>query len=424
MAEPISASPEFSASDLQWCRDQFPALRRSWQGTPLAFLDGPAGTQVPERVCEAMVGYLVECNANRGGQFPTARDSDARMDAAHAAAADLLGTSDPGTVAFGPNMTTLTFAFSRALARTWKAGDEILLSRMEHDANFTPWVMAARDAGVIVRFAGVNTEDGTLDLEDLRSKLSERTRLVAVGCASNAIGTRNPVETVCRWAREAGALSFLDAVHFAPHDLIDVTAWGCDFLACSAYKFFGPHLGLLWGRRELMESLEAYKLRTSPKGLPGKWMTGTPSHEAMAGTMAAIDYLADLGRRVTRRPELSRREALRQAFAAIVPYERRLARQLIEGLQSVRGGKVWGITSAARDAERMPTVAWTHETLPSVEVARTLGDQGICVWHGNYYALPLTECLGVEPHGMVRIGMVHYNSAEEVDRVVQALRKL
>lgn len=410
--------------DVLWCRKHFPALERQWNGKPIAFLDGPAGTQVTQSVVDAMTRYLTMCNANRGGRFPTAYESDEWLDASHAAVADFLGANDAGEVAFGPNMTTLTFAFSRALSRTWRAGDEILLTHMEHDANFTPWVLAARDAGVTVRYANIRPDEGILDLDDLRSKLSSRTRLVAVGCASNAIGTRNPVRQICDWAREAGAYSFLDAVHFAPHDRIQVGEIGCDFLVCSAYKFFGPHLGILWGRRPLLESLEAYKLRTSPVAPPGKWMTGTASHEAIVGTKAAVDYLAEVGRRVSGQESLERSSSLDVAFQAIVSYERRLATQLLEGLKSIPGARIWGISEASRVGERVATVAWTHDRYTSRQIAEQLGEQGICVWHGNYYALPLTEKLGVEPEGMVRIGMVHYNTREEVDRVLDAIERL
>lgn len=415
---------QLNEHDIHWCRNQFPALQRLWKETPIAFLDGPAGTQVPQSVIDAMTRYFTTCNSNRGGLFPTAFESDEWLDASHAAVADFLGAGDPGEVAFGPNMTSLTFAFSRALSRTWNAGDEILLTHMEHDANFTPWVLAARDAGVTVRYANICPEEGTLDLDDLRSKLSSRTRLVAVGCASNAIGTRNPVKQICRWARDVGALSFLDAVHYAPHDRIQVAELGCDFLVCSAYKFFGPHLGIFWGRREKLEPLEAYKLRTSPTSLPGKWMTGTPSHEAIVGTKAAVDYVASLGRRVAADESLMLSQALSAAFSAIVDYERQLAVQLIEGLQGVGGMKVWGIVDSGRVSERVATVACTHPRFTSRQIAERLGEEGICVWHGNYYALPLTEKLGVEPEGMVRIGMVHYNTREEVQRVVDALRRL
>ena len=243
---------------IEQCRQQFPALARTVNGSPAIFLDGPAGTQVPQRVIDAMVRYLSHCNANHGGLFPTSMESDLMLAEAHRALADLLGVEDSAEVAFGANMTSLTFALARSLARNWSAGDEIIVTRLDHDANVSPWVLAAEDAGVTVHFVGLRSDDYTLDLEDLQSKLSEKTRLVAVGCASNASGGINPVQDICRWAHDAGSLVFLDAVHYAPHRLIDVPAWDCDFLACSSYKFFGRQVGVCWGRRELLEDLTAF----------------------------------------------------------------------------------------------------------------------------------------------------------------------
>jgi cysteine desulfurase family protein (TIGR01976 family) len=401
-------------------RRQFPALSRQFDGRPAVFLDGPAGTQVPQRVIDAIAHYLSQHNANHGGLFATSIESDKLLDEAQRAAADLVGSDDPGTVAFGANMTSLTFALSRALARTWKAGDEIVLTRLEHDANFSPWVLAARDSGVTVRFIDVDPRDCTLRLDQYADAISDRTRLVAVGCASNAVGTVNPVQQICQWARQAGALSFLDAVHYAPHDLIDVQAWQCDFLVCSAYKFFGPHVGLMYGRRQLLESIEPYKLRPAPKELPGRWMTGTQNHEGIAGTMAAIDYLADLGRGAS--PSAGdRRAALQAAYAAIRPYEQAMLGRLLDELERLGGIKVWGITDRARLGQRLPTVSITHRSVPAAALAAKLAREGIFVWHGNYYALPLTERIAVEPDGMVRIGLVHYNTTAEIDRLAEAI---
>ncbi len=422
--------------------EQFPGLARKVRGQPAVFFDGPAGTQVPQSVIDAVSGYLANTNANHEGLFATSIESDAILDAAHRAVATMLGSDDAYCVAFGPNMTTLTFALSRALAKTWGPGDEIVLTRLEHDANFTPWALAAADAGATVRLVDIHPEDCTLDLDDFRNKINDKTKLVAVGCASNAVGTVNPVKQICMWAREAGALSFLDAVHYAPHALVDVDDWGCDFLAASAYKFFGPHVGILYGRRELLESIQPYKLRPAPDDLPGRWMTGTQNHEGIAGTLAAVEYLAALGRdresfspptlgsssesqseKKTPDPvRAAQRDDLRAAFDAIGDYERDLVRRLINGLQEIGGVKVWGITDPARFNERLPTVSITHHTMQPVEIARRLGERGIFVWHGNYYALPLTEALGVEPDGMVRIGLVHYNTADEVDRFLEELR--
>lgn len=406
---------------IEQCRQQFPALSRLVNDSPAIFLDGPAGTQVPQRVIDAMVRYLSHCNANHGGLFPTSMESDLMLAEAHQALADLLGVEDSAEVAFGANMTSLTFSLARSLARTWSPGDEIVVTRLDHDANVSPWVLAAEDAGVTVHFIDLRVDDYTLDLEALQDKLSEKTRLVAVGCASNASGGINPVQDICRWAHDAGSLVFLDAVHYAPHRLIDVPAWDCDFLACSTYKFFGPHVGVCWGRRALLEELTAYKVRPAENALPAKWMTGTQNHEGIAGALAAVNYLADLGCQLKGQDDLARREALQVAFTAIEDYETGLTRQLLEGLNAIEQIKVWGISDLARLAERVPTVSITHDNLTASQLAERLGQQGIFAWHGNYYALEFTESLGLEPAGMLRIGLVHYNTAEEVERLRQCL---
>jgi cysteine desulfurase family protein (TIGR01976 family) len=406
---------------IEQCRQQFPALSRLVNDSPAIFLDGPAGTQVPQRVIDAMVRYLSDCNANHGGLFPTSMESDLMLAEAHQALADLLGVEDSAEVAFGANMTSLTFSLARSLARTWSPGDEIVVTRLDHDANVSPWVLAAEDAGVTVHFIDLRVDDYTLDLEALQDKLSEKTRLVAVGCASNASGGINPVQDICRWAHDAGSLVFLDAVHYAPHRLIDVPAWDCDFLACSTYKFFGPHVGVCWGRRALLEELTAYKVRPAENALPAKWMTGTQNHEGIAGALAAVNYLADLGCQLKGQDDLARREALQVAFTAIEDYETELTRQLLEGLNAIEQIKVWGISDLARLAERVPTVSITHDNFTAAQLAERLGQQGIFAWHGNYYALEFTESLGLEPAGMLRIGLVHYNTAEEVERLRQCL---
>lgn len=398
-------------------REQFPALRN-----PYVYLDGPAGSQVPQIVIDAIGQYLVKTNANHGGHFPTSAASDGMLAEAHRAAADLLGTDDPGTVAFGANMTTLTFALSRSLGRTWKPGDEVIVTQIDHDANVTPWTLAARDAGATVRTVRIRPDDCTLDLDDMRSKFSARTRLVAVSCASNAVGTINPVKEIVGMARGVGALVFLDAVHYAPHCLIDVPDWGCDFLACSAYKFFGPHVGILWGQRKLMESLEAYKLRPPPNTLPDKWMTGTQNHECIAGVLAAINYLAALGRDAGAAP--TRRHAIRHAYHAIKTYEQSLTRHFLKRLQSLPQFRLWGISDPSRLDDRVATFALTHRTKAASELASHLGERGICSWHGNYYALNLTQALGLEPHGMLRIGLLHYNTTAEIDRLFDELAKI
>lgn len=401
-------------------RDQFPALRKQVGGGPAVFFDGPAGTQVPYQVVAAIGKYLTDHNANHGGLFATSVESDAALDSAHQAAADLVGSSDPETVAFGANMTSLTFALSRALSRTWREGDEIVLTRLEHDANFTPWQLAANDAGAVVRYIDIDPSDCTLCLDQYADAIGERTRLVAVGCASNVVGTINPVRQICQWARRAGALSFLDAVHYAPHDLIDVEDWGCDFLACSAYKFFGPHVGILFGRREILETLQPYKLRPAPNELPGRWMTGTQNHECIMGTTAAIDYLAGLGR-TGESDSKPRRQALTTAYQAIRSYEQHLLVRLLDGLDQLDGLKIWGITNRDQLDRRMPTVSVTHDRLSPKALAGKLASAGIFVWHGNNYALPLTERLELEPDGVTRIGLVHYNTSGEIDRLLEVM---
>jgi cysteine desulfurase family protein (TIGR01976 family) len=321
-------------------------------------------------------------------------------------------------------MTSLTFSFSRALAKTWKTGEQIVVTALDHDANITPWTRAARDAGVEVKFVPFTSTDFTLDMDALGESLNEKTRLVAVGAASNATGGINPIKTITKMAHQQGAQVFVDAVHFGPHGLIDVMDWGCDYLACSTYKFFGPHMGLLWGHRELLEKLEAYKVRPSGDELPGKWMTGTQSHESMVGGLACVDYLADLGRKTGAKPGTERRAALTSAFAAIKEYEQDLSARLLAGLGNIEGIKVYGITDPDRMDERFPTVSITHEAISPTELARELGEQGIYVWNGNYYALEFTTRLGLEPAGMVRIGLVHYNTPAEIDRLLETLQQI
>jgi cysteine desulfurase family protein (TIGR01976 family) len=411
------------AFPIDWCRQRFPALARRAGDRQAVFFDGPAGSQVPQAVIDAIGRYLVECNANHGGRFATSRQSDALLDEAHAALADFFGTDDAGTIAFGANMTTLTLALSRALAREWKPGDEILVTRLDHDANVTPWVLAARDAGATVRHVEIRAADCTLDLDDLASKLSPRTRLVAVGAASNAVGTINPLAQIAALVHRVGAELFVDAVHAAPHLLPDVAAWQCDYLVASAYKFFGPHVGVLWGRRERMAALPAYKLRPAPDELPGRWMTGTQSHEGIAGALAAVEYLAALGRHVEPAAR-ERRQALVAAYRAIGNYERQLAARMLAGLAELPNLQVYGITHPARLSERVPTFGVRHARVAPAEVADFLDARGIFVWNGNFYALPLTEALRLEPEGLVRIGLLHYNTAAEVDRLLAALGQL
>ena len=406
--------------DLESVRSQFPAFNRTVEGHPVVFLDGAAGSQVPSRVAEAVSGYLIGTNANHGGPFATSVESDAMLDAAHQAAADFLGTADPDTVAFGANMTTLTLAVSRALSSTWQPGDRILVSRLDHDAHATPWTLAAHDAGVAVDHIDIHPDTATLDLDTLHDRITDSTRLVAVGAASNLSGSINPVTEITQAAHRVGALVFVDAVHLAPHRLLNVEAWDCDLLACSAYKFFGPHVGLLWGRRNLLESLKAYKLRPASNQLPDKWMTGTGNHEGIAGVGEAIEYLADLGRGVDPTAE-SRRQALATAFRAIGNHERELSLGLLDGLVRLPGVTIHGITDADLIDQRVATYSITHDQLSPGELAKHLARRGIFTWAGNHYALPVTEALGLEPGGTLRISALHYNTLEEIERTISAL---
>lgn len=396
-------------------RGQFPALARD-----AAFFDGPAGSQVPQSVINAISSYYVNHNANHGGAFPTSRESDAVVDEARRACADLLGTRDDGCIVFGQNMTSLTFSLSRAIATEWQPGDEVIVTRLDHDANVSPWVRAAADRGAVVKHVGIRADDCTLDLDDFRRKLSPKTRLVAIGCCSNAVGTRTPFVEMTRLAHEVGAKVFLDAVHHAAHLAIDVDTWDCDFLCCSAYKYFGPHVGVLYGKRKHLESLPAYKVRPCAETLPDRWMTGTQNFAAIAGVGAAIEYLSSIGQMAGEPGD--RRARLLRAFSEIEAHERELSRAMLEGLQQVPGLTVRGITSLDRIKERVPTISFTHATRSPREIAEFLGKNGVFAWHGNYYALPLTEALGVEPNGMVRVGALHYTTKADVGRLLQALR--
>jgi cysteine desulfurase family protein (TIGR01976 family) len=408
-------------------RHEFPALNRQRDGILPMFLDGPGGTQVPLRVIDAMVHYLTTCNANHGGVFAASQDSDRILQNAHQAMADLLNAESFSEIVFGQNMTSLTFHLSRSLAKTWRPGDEVLVTRLDHDANIRPWVLAARDAGATVRFVNIHPEDCTLDLDDLHNQLGPKTKLVAATCASNAVGTLNDVRTIAKIGHEAGALVFLDAVHYAPHGPIDVQDWNCDFLACSAYKFFGPHVGVLWGRRELLTELTPYKVRPAADTLPDRWMTGTQNHEGLAGVAAAIDYLADIGKSEpafsARFPALTgRRRDVHAGLAAIQEYESGLARKLLNGLASQPRFHVWGITDPEQLAQRVPTISITMPNRSASEIAEFLAACHIYTWNGNMYALELTERLGLEDcGGLLRLGLVHYNTAEEIDRLLAAL---
>jgi cysteine desulfurase family protein (TIGR01976 family) len=415
--------------DLEWIRAQFPALAQEVNGRPAIFFDGPGGTQVPQRVIDAIGDYLMRANANTHGAFATSKRTDETIEAAHSAIADLLGC-DADEIVFGPNMTTLTFAISRAIGRELAPGDEIVLTRLDHDANFSPW-KALEERGAVVKVVDIDVEDCTLDMADMARQITGRTKLVAVGYASNAVGTINDVSEVVRLAHAVGALTFIDAVHYAPHGPIDVRALDCDFLACSPYKFFAPHAGVLYGKRAHLTRLHPYKVRPAADVTPDRWETGTQNHEAQAGVTAAIEYLTELGYRVQatgnkeQNPPSARRAALLAAMNAIREYERGLVEKLIAGLLAIPGLAFYGISDPERFAWRTPTVGVRIAGHTPRELAAFLSQRGIFTWDGNYYALNLSERLGVEESGgMLRIGLAHYNTVEEVDRLLAALREL
>lgn len=422
--------------DLAYVRSQFPSLAQTVNGHPAAFLDGPGGTQVPQRVIDAINTYLSHDNANTGGAYSTSRHTDAMIARARGAMADFLHCG-ADEVVFGPNMTTLTYAISRAIGRELSPGDEILVTRLDHDANVSPWLAMAEDRGVTVRWAEIHDEDCTLDIHDLASKINENTKLVAVGYASNAVGTINPVRVITRLAHAAGALSYIDAVHYGPHGLIDVELLDCDFLACSTYKFFGPHMGVLFGKREHLSRFRPYKVRPNTNAIPNCWEWGTLNHECIAGIEACVEYIADLGR--SSRPSAdgqprrlspptetaTRRNDIEAAYAVIHEHERFLLERVLAGLREIPGLKLYGITDPARFNDRCPTFALRIEGHTPLELATKLGERGIFTWDGNYYALNLTEHLDVEKSGgFLRIGLVHYNTAEEVDRLLAALHEI
>jgi cysteine desulfurase family protein (TIGR01976 family) len=417
-----TAQAEATALDLAWVRSQFPSLTQAVNNQPAVFMDGPGGTQVPQRVIDAIANYLAHSNANACGAFATARRTDAVISEARAAMADFLGC-DKDEVAFGPNMTTLTFAISRAIGRELGPGDEILLTHLDHDANVSPW-RALEERGVTIRFAEINEDNCTLNLADLAHKISSRTRVVAVGYASNAVGTINDVQEIIRLAHKKGALAYIDAVHYAPHGPIDVRALDCDFLACSTYKFFGPHMGVLYGKREHLRRLQPYKVRANTNAIPNCWEWGTLNHECIAGIAACVDYLADLGRHADS-SATTRRAALLAAYRAIQQHEGRLAETMIRGLLEIPALKLYGITDPAKFDRRCPTFAVRIASHTPLQLATALGDRGIFTWDGNYFALNLTERLDIEKDGgFLRIGLAHYNTAEEVTRLLTALREI
>jgi cysteine desulfurase family protein (TIGR01976 family) len=457
-------------------RAQFPSLSQTVNGHPAVFLDGPGGTQVPQRVIDAISDYLRRDNANTGGAYSTSRNTDAMIAEARSAMADFLNCA-ADEVVFGPNMTSLTYMISRAIGRELQPGDEILVTRLDHDANVSPW-LALEEKGVTIRWAEFHKEDCTLDVEDLAAKLNSKTKLVAVGYASNAVGTINPVKEIVRLAHSFGVLAYIDAVHYGPHGLIDVADLDCDFLVCSTYKFFGPHMGVLFGKREHLQRFHPYKVRPLTDAIPNRWEWGTLNHECIAGITACVDYIADLGRnhetcRDSRlgcptneaglphpKPALSevegrfllggnnetqpagvprfspnlreagsRRAAVVSAFEAIHRHEQGLMRRLIAGLQEVPNVKIYGITDPSCFDWRCPTLAVRvvnqNENQTPLAHATKLGERGFFTWDGNYYALNLTEYLDVEKTGgFLRIGLVHYNTREEVDGFLDALEEI
>jgi len=406
--------------EVEKLRRQFPALQRTVNGCLLSFLDGPGGTQVPQSVIDAMSNYLVNGSSNLGGPFLTSYEADLVVDNARLALQDFLNARRPEEIAFGQNMTSLTFAVSRAISRTWQPGDEIILTRLDHDANISPWLMAAEERGVKVRWLDFDPSDCRLKLSSLPELLNERTRLVAISYASNAVGSISDIKEVTHLAHKKGALVYVDSVHYAPHGLIDVQDLDCDFLVCSTYKFFGPHQGVLYGKYELLDNLTAYKVRPAPSKPAGKWETGTQSFESLAGSTAAVEYLASIGG-----SEGTRRQRIARAMAATKEYEQELSERFLRGAAEVAGLQVFGITDIETLENRTPTFAVRLDGYTTEAVAARLGEQGIFVWHGHYYAVAVMERLGLlDQGGLVRIGFVHYNTFDEVDDVLTALREL
>jgi len=408
--------------DLDWVRSQFPSLNQTVNGHPATFLDGPGGTQVPQRVIDAISDYLKRNNANTGGAYATSRHTDAMIASARTAMADFLGC-DADEIVFGPNMTSLTYAISRSIGREIGPGDEIVLTHLDHDANISPW-RALEERGVTIRMAEIHEDDCTLDMDDLASKITDRTKLVAVGYASNAVGTINDVAKIVRLAHQRGAMAYIDAVHYAPHGPIDVRALDSDFLACSTYKFFGPHMGVLYGKREHLTRLDPYKVRANTNAIPNRWEWGTLNHECIAGIAACVEYLADLGRQVNP-SAATRRAAVLAAYDVIQKHEHGLMERLIRGMLAIPGLKLYGISDPKRFDRRCPTIAARITGHTPLELATRLGERGFFTWDGNYYALKLTERLDVEKDGgFLRIGLAHYNTAEEVERMLAALREI
>jgi cysteine desulfurase family protein (TIGR01976 family) len=418
--------------DIEAIRSRFPSLRRPGpDDEPVAWLDGPAGTQIVDSCLRAINDYLLNSNSNHHGAFPASQETDELSHEVRGAMADFIGAEDADEVGFGPNMTSLTFAISRAIGASLQAGDEIVVTRLDHDANVAPWLAIAREHDLTVRWVGIDPDDVTLDLASLEAALRPRTRLVAVGLASNAVGTINPVPQIANMVHAVGAQLFVDAVHAAPHVSIDVAALGADYLVCSPYKFYGPHLGLLWGRRELLEALPHYHVRPAGDAIPGRFETGTQSHELLAGLGGTIRYLEKVG--ITQAGAVGlpgpgdqhRRARLQAALSAIRRYESSLAKRLIERVSAVPGLRIHGITDPARASQRCPTIAFTIEGRHPRDISSFLGQRGIYTWDGHYYAWELIRALGLaDSGGMVRVGLVHYNTDHEIGRLGAALDEL
>ncbi|MBI3737494.1 MAG: cysteine desulfurase-like protein [Chloroflexi bacterium] len=412
--------------NLELIRQQFPSLDRKD-----IFFDNPGGTQISKPSLDHINKYLLECNANHEGAFPTSQQSDAVLHEAHVAMGDFLNASSPDEIVFGNNMTTLTLHMSRSLARTLNAGDEIVVTRLDHDANISPWLLIAEDRGCKVTWIDFDVEDGTLKVEEFAKAMERKPKIAAFGYASNALGTVNPVRKLTKMAKDAGALVYIDAVQYAPHGPIDVQNLGCDFLVCSAYKFFGPHAGILYGRLDLLNELKAYKVRPASNNPPYKFETGTQNHEGIAGVLGAIEYFEWFGNQFGGSQDWSesgftgRRLTLKKGMSALRAYEYELSRALVETISSVPGTRIYGVTDLKRLEERVPTVSFTMNGKEPRKVAELLANEGFYVWDGNYYALAVTERLSLEDKGgMVRVGAVHYNTLDEIARFGESLKKI
>lgn len=404
-------------------RDAFPALASQCSPTPTVFLDNPAGTQVPARVADAVARAMLTASSNLGGHFSQSRAAEGIWDETHKAMADMLGAASAREIVIGPCMTALTLHMSRSIGRELARGDEIIVTRMDHEGDISPWLHLAQDRGLVVKWLPFNRETWRIEPEDLEKVLTNRTRVLALNYASNLTGSINDVPTLAAIAKKAGALVYVDAVQLAPHRLVDVQQLGCDFLACSSYKFYGPHLGILWGRSEHLERLTAYKCRCASDSLPEKFELGTPQTELLAGLTAAVDYLAWLGTEVGAGGD--RRARIAAAYEAADSYESGLSMQLIAGLHGLHDTTIHGITNPNRLSERVPTIALTHERLRPETIAKALGEQGICVWSGHNYAYEPVRHLGLdEETGVLRIGLAHYNTAGEVEQVLGVLEKV